>query len=78
MGVRSFDKFFDFLNNFYERILNSALRHRFIVITAGVAAIILAAVLLKYLPSELVPTEDRGIGFGIIIAPEGATSGLHR
>jgi multidrug efflux pump len=30
-------------------------------------------VLFKVLPSELVPIEDRGIGFGIVIAPEGAT-----
>ncbi len=70
---RSFDKFFEFLNNFYDRILKSALKHRFIVIATGVVAVILAFVLLKSLPSELVPTEDRGIGFGIIIAPEGAT-----
>ncbi len=70
---RSFDRFFELLNNFYDRVLKSALRHRFIVIASGVAAVILAFILLKSLPSELVPTEDRGIGFGIIIAPEGAT-----
>lgn len=70
---RSFDRFFELLNNFYDRVLKSALRHRFIVIASGVVAVILAFVLLKSLPSELVPTEDRGIGFGIIIAPEGAT-----
>jgi multidrug efflux pump len=28
---------------------------------------------LKLLPSELVPTEDRSVGFGIVIAPEGST-----
>jgi multidrug efflux pump len=30
-------------------------------------------VLFKQLPSELVPVEDRGFGFGIVIAPEGST-----
>jgi multidrug efflux pump len=29
--------------------------------------------LFRQLPSELVPTEDRGVAFGIVIAPEGAT-----
>jgi len=36
-------------------------------------AIASSLVIFKFLPSELVPTEDRGIGFGIVIAPEGAT-----
>jgi len=70
---RSFDRFFDRLDYIYERILNGALRHRIIVIAGGIAAIILAFILLKSIPSELVPTEDRGLGFAIIIAPEGAT-----
>ncbi|MEJ2053828.1 MAG: efflux RND transporter permease subunit, partial [Calditrichaceae bacterium] len=35
--------------------------------------VIASAGLFELLPSELVPTEDRGVGFGIVVAPEGAT-----
>jgi multidrug efflux pump len=70
---RSFDAFFDWLNAIYNRILKSALRRPKTMITAGVLAIVLSAVLLRILPSELVPVEDRGVGFGIVIAPEGST-----
>ena len=70
---RSFDKFFDMLNRIYERILNSALKHRLLVIIGGLAAVALCFVLFRFIPSELVPTEDRGVGFVVIIAPEGAT-----
>ncbi len=70
---RSFDKFFDWLNRFYDRILHASLRHSKLMLIGGVTAIVLSFVLIKFLPSELVPVEDRGIGFGIIIAPEGST-----
>ena len=72
---RSFDAFFEFLNRFYERILRGGLRHRALVILGGIGAVVLGVYLFRLLPSELVPTEDRGIGFGIVIAPEGATLG---
>jgi multidrug efflux pump len=70
---RSFDAFFEFLNRFYERILRGSLRRRFIIVAGGIAVIVLSFFIFKSLPSELVPTEDRGVGFGIVIAPEGAT-----
>lgn len=72
-AARSFDAFFDWLSAFYERILHAVLHHRVIMIGAAIATIILSAVLFLFLPSELVPIEDRGVAFGIIIAPEGAT-----
>jgi len=43
------------------------------MISGGLVLLVFAFVLFRFLPSELVPTEDRGIGFGIVIAPEGAT-----
>ena len=43
------------------------------MIASGLVAIILGVFLFNLLPSELVPVEDRGVGFGIVIAPEGAT-----
>jgi multidrug efflux pump len=70
---RSFDTFFDWLNRFYDRVLRLALRRRgFMIVGAGVA-IILSVVIFRLLPRELVPVEDRGIGFGVVIAPEGST-----
>ena len=50
-----------------------ALRYRVLIIAGSVVILALAFVLFKMLPSELVPVEDRGVGFGIVIAPEGAT-----
>lgn len=70
---RSFDAFFDWLNRFYDRILRGALRRPKTMIAIAAAAVAVSVVLLKVIPSELVPVEDRGIGFGIVIAPEGAT-----
>jgi multidrug efflux pump len=72
---RSFDSFFDFLNRFYDRTLNVALNHRILVIAGGLIIIALSFFLFRLLPSELVPTEDRGVGLGVVIAPEGATLG---
>jgi multidrug efflux pump len=72
-AARSFDAFFEFLNRVYDRTLRFALRRRALVLAGAAAAVALAAVLFRMLPSELVPTEDRSIGFGIVIAPEGAT-----
>ncbi|MDO8549772.1 MAG: efflux RND transporter permease subunit, partial [Ignavibacteria bacterium] len=70
---RSFDKFFESLNRTYDRILRGALRHRGLTIAGGVILIVLSFVLFMFLPSELAPIEDRSVGFGIVIAPEGAT-----
>lgn len=69
---RSFDAFFDRLNSVYDRILRGALRRPKLMLTCAAAAIVLSVVIFKFLPSELVPVEDRGIGFGIVIAPEGS------
>ena len=70
---RSFDYFFEWLNKIYERLLRWTLSHQWLTVSGGVAAIVLAVLLFKLLPSELVPVEDRGVGFGIVIAPEGST-----
>ncbi len=65
--------FFNRLTNGYRRNIDLVLRHRVPVIIGYVAvfgAMILLAVTLK---SELAPLEDRGVIFGPISAPEGAT-----
>lgn len=70
---RSFDAFFESLNNFYDRLLRWALHHRILMVTGALVVVLVGYVLFRLLPSELVPVEDRGVGFGIVIAPEGAT-----
>ncbi|MBP1656746.1 MAG: AcrB/AcrD/AcrF family protein [Bacteroidetes bacterium] len=70
---RSFDEFFDWLNDTYTRTLSFALRHKMVMVAAAVVTVVVSVVLVRFIPSELVPVEDRGIGFGIVIAPEGAT-----
>lgn len=70
---RSFDNFFERLNKVYDRSVRFAIRHRIFTMASAVVVLILTYFLFKMLPSELVPVEDRGLGFGIVIAPEGAT-----
>jgi multidrug efflux pump len=70
---RSFDAFFDWMERTYNKIVRGALRHRILVVSVAVLLIVVSVALFRFLPSELVPTEDRGVGFGIVIAPEGAT-----
>lgn len=70
---RSFDKFFDWLDRFYRRTLGWVLSHRAFAMIGAVVLMIGGIALLRFLPNELVPTEDRGVAFGIVMAPEGAT-----
>jgi multidrug efflux pump len=57
----------------YERILRWALGHRRVVLVGTLAIAALTVVLYRVLPAELVPTEDRGMVFNILFAPEGST-----
>ncbi len=70
---RSFDAFFAGLNKIYDRSLRTAIKFRGLVLAGAVGMLLLTFVVFRLLPSELVPTEDRGVGFGIVIAPEGST-----
>ena len=70
---RLFDAFFTGLNRGYAAVLGSVLRMRWLMVAVAIALAGACAHLFGLLPSELVPVEDRGIGFGIVIAPEGAT-----
>jgi multidrug efflux pump len=72
-ATRSFDAFFDWLDRTYDKLLRGTLRHRGLAVGAAGLLVVLSAGLLKLLPSELIPVEDRGIGFGVVIAPEGST-----
>ncbi len=57
----------------YRRALDRALHHRLYVIAAAVFVAGLSIVLGLVLRSELSPIEDRGVIFGFVSAPEGAT-----
>jgi multidrug efflux pump len=70
---RSFDAFFERLNRTYAATLGLALRKRWWIIGVAVAMVAVAVFVYRLLPRELVPVEDRGSAFGIVVAPEGAT-----
>jgi len=72
-ATRSFDRFFEILDRLCRALVAGALRRRGMVVALGVLTVALSVVLFRILPSELAPIEDRSIGFGIVIAPEGST-----
>jgi multidrug efflux pump len=57
----------------YGRALGVALRHSWVVWAAFVALIGLSVHLLREIPSEYVPKEDRGAFFVMVNGPEGAS-----
>src|SRR5690554_4370649 len=57
----------------YRRALGVALRHRLMDVLVGLAVAACSGVLFKVVKSELAPLEDRGVVFGVVTAPEGAT-----
>jgi multidrug efflux pump len=67
------DDFFRRLAARYERDLRRAMRRPWLVVGGTLAAVALATYLLRVLPSELTPEEDRGMIFYSLTAPEGAT-----
>ncbi|MGH7731414.1 MAG: efflux RND transporter permease subunit [Candidatus Eiseniibacteriota bacterium] len=69
----AFDRFFHGLHVNYERLLRGALAHRRMVMVSALGILVAIAALFRFLPSELVPVEDRGMIFNIVLAPEGAT-----
>jgi len=70
---RSFDAFFDWLGRTYEATLRFSLRMKIPVILSSLVLVAAAGWIFVQLPEELVPTEDRGTAFGIVLAPEGST-----
>ncbi|MDS1140437.1 efflux RND transporter permease subunit [Pusillimonas sp. SM2304] len=57
----------------YRSGLAMALRHRLIVVLLGLAVAMCSGVLFKTVKSELAPIEDRGVIYGMLNGPEGAT-----
>jgi len=57
----------------YRVSLLWALRHRALVLGLGLVVALGSGVLFKIVKSELAPLEDRGVVFGVVSAPDGAT-----
>ncbi|MEZ5064262.1 MAG: efflux RND transporter permease subunit [bacterium] len=72
-ATRSFDAFFLWLETSFEKMLRVIVRAPGLVMLGVVVLVVGAVFLFGRIPRELVPTEDRGIAFGIVIAPEGST-----
>jgi multidrug efflux pump len=67
------DDFFRRLAAWYESSLRRVMRRPWLIIGGTLVAVGVAAVLLRVLPSELTPPEDRGMIFYMLAGPEGAT-----
>ncbi|MGQ0723527.1 MAG: efflux RND transporter permease subunit [Candidatus Eiseniibacteriota bacterium] len=70
---RSFDAFFDWMERFYAARLAAIVARPLPTILVSAALVVLTVFVFLRLPRELVPVEDRGVSFGIVLAPEGAT-----
>jgi len=57
----------------YRRLLTWSLHHRWVVVLLWAAIAGLGALFFSLLKAELAPTEDRGVVFGIVSAPQGST-----
>ncbi|MDQ2768213.1 MAG: efflux RND transporter permease subunit, partial [Gemmatimonadota bacterium] len=63
----------DAITRGYDRLLARLLERRWIVIVVVVATAVGAGFLFRALKSELAPTEDRGVIFGFVTAPQGSS-----
>ncbi len=57
----------------YRRVLTAALHNRWVIVLLWSAVAALGAVFFGLLKAELAPTEDRGVLFGLVSAPQGST-----
>jgi multidrug efflux pump len=72
-GDRSFDAFFGGMTQAYASTLRFVMARPLIVLVTVLVVVSTTAWFYQHLPRELVPIEDRGAAFGIVLAPEGAT-----
>ncbi|MCD8552498.1 efflux RND transporter permease subunit [Seleniivibrio sp.] len=67
------DAFFDAMDSAYEKVLRVSIKSWLPGIIVMIAVFSTGFYLLKSLPSELAPIEDRSVIFGIYSGPDGAT-----
>ncbi len=70
---RRISQFLDGLNDGYKSALEKIIDKKMVIIALVAAVLAAAGLLLKVIPSELSPTEDRGVLIGVGVAPEGST-----
>jgi multidrug efflux pump len=70
---RALARGFDALAHGYARLLVPALRHRGLTIVVGTAWVAVGVLLLRVIPREFVPPDDRGAVRTFFRAPEGST-----
>lgn len=69
------ERFLQGMTRGYRSTLTTALHYRWVVVLIGLAFAASSVLFFTNLKSELAPVEDRGVIFGVISAPEGATLG---
>ena len=68
-----FERTFEGIAALYRRTLAIAIHHRLLVVSAGVASVLLAVFVFTRLEREFLPPEDRGAIVTFLVAPEGAS-----
>jgi multidrug efflux pump len=71
--TRTIDHNFTVVNGIYRRCLELVLRHPLIAVVTFVGILAASVVLLRVIPQEYTPDEDRGSFFAFVRGPEGAT-----
>ncbi|WP_044734457.1 efflux RND transporter permease subunit [Shewanella algae] len=71
--MRQVDKGMNALAGFYSRSLTGAMKHPLLVSLLVVAALGTSAYMVKLIPQEFAPEEDRGSMFLMVNGPEGAS-----
>ncbi|MGI3002462.1 efflux RND transporter permease subunit [Shewanella algae] len=71
--MRQVDKGMNALASFYSRSLTGAMKHPLLVSLLVVAALGASAYMVKQIPQEFAPQEDRGSMFLMVNGPEGAS-----
>jgi multidrug efflux pump len=71
--TRMIDHNFEVVNGYYRRLLEWVLKHPSVPIVTFFAIVAASLALLRLLPQEYTPDEDRGSFFTYVRGPEGAT-----
>lgn len=71
--AHALDHFFRWLAAKYRQLLTHVVGRPWVTLAAAVAVSLLAVILLRVIPSEYAPTEDRGVFMVMMRAPEGAS-----
>jgi hydrophobe/amphiphile efflux-1 (HAE1) family protein len=71
--VRGFERFLNWVNAVYRRVLVWSLAHRFILVLFGLGSLGLMVLSYRGLEKEFLPEEDKGRLLCFVVAPEGST-----